>query len=115
MKSRNGFFIKLFIGLCGVVFLLFYFFHQSKAFLLGPQIVVKYPENGETLNKTIVVVVGNVVNTDTLLLNGRFIIADSFGNFEEKLILARGYNIIELTAKDKFERETSKKLEVVVK
>ncbi|MBU1091585.1 hypothetical protein KKA27_01865 [Patescibacteria group bacterium] len=115
MMGRNSFFIKLFIGLCVSVCLFFYFFHQSRAFLLGPQIAVRSPENGETLSKSIVFVNGSAVNTDSLLLNDRPIITDSFGNFEEQLILTKGYNIIELTAKDKFGRKVNKKIEIVNK
>ncbi|MCF7835559.1 MAG: hypothetical protein K9M15_00315 [Candidatus Marinimicrobia bacterium] len=113
MRNRTGFFIKATIGLCIFVFFVFYFFHQSRAFLLGPQLFVGSPKNGETLIGTIVSVNGNASNADVLLLNDRVIIADGSGNFDEKLILAKGYNIIELTAKDKFGREKSKKIEVV--
>jgi len=115
MKNRSSFFIKLFIGICVFIFLFFYFFNQSKAFLLGPQIVIKSPENGETFSRAIIIINGKVTNTDVLLLNNRSIITDGFGNFEEKLILARGYNIIELIAKDKFGREKEERIEVVNK
>jgi len=113
MRSKIRFLAGLFIGLCVVVFLFFYFFHQSKAFLTGPQIVVDTPENGETLSTAFVFIKGNAINSDTLLLNGRAIITDSSGGFEEGLLLARGYNIIGLMARDKFGRETEKKIEVV--
>lgn len=115
MRSRPLFFIKVFITAAAVLLLGVYFFYQSKTFLLGPRITVVYPENGQTLSNAFVKIKGVALNTDTLFLNNRVILTDAFGSFEEGLLLAVGYNIIELTAKDKFGRVVDKKLEVVLK
>jgi hypothetical protein len=115
MQSRPLFYIKLFAVLGVVIVLGFYFFHQSKDFLMGPRITVDYPQNGQTLNNPLVSIKGKVLNAATLLVNGHAIITDNFGNFEKKLLLAKGYNIIELSAKDKFGRVIDKKLEVVLR
>jgi len=67
------------------------------------------------LTDSFISVSGKVSNVSNLLVNGQKILADGFGNFEKSLLLARGYNIIELLAEDKFGRVATKKLEVVFK
>ena len=115
MQKRPILFIKLFVVLAVVVLLGFYFFHQSKAFLLGPNITVNFPKDGQTLTDSLVSIKGSVLNSAVFFINGQKILTDSSGNFEKKLILAKGYNVIELLAEDKFERSVNKKIEVVLK
>ena len=96
--------------------LVFYFFHQSRSFLSGPKIKINIPpvviiESGDpffTLR-------GVIANTDFLFINGAKVLPDSSGNFEKTLLLAKGYNIIELSAEDKYGRAENKKLEVVLR
>lgn len=92
-----------------------YFFHQSKTFLLGPQLYVEQPESGQTLTRSFISVNGIASNSAILLINDQEVLVDSFGNFNKNLILTKGYNIVELIARDKFNREVYKRLEVVVK
>ncbi|MBU1178931.1 hypothetical protein KKB69_01140 [Patescibacteria group bacterium] len=115
MNSYPLLYIKIFAILLIALVLGFYFFHQAKGFLAGPQIKIDYPENGQTLANSFMSVRGVVTNTAVLLIDGQKVLADSFGNFRKDLLLAKGYNIIELSAKDRFNRETYKKLEVVNK
>ena len=42
-----------------------------------------------------------------------YIYTDENGNFSETLLLQDGYNIIQFTAKDKFNREVMETLELV--
>ena len=47
-------------------------------------------------------IIGNAKNATNLTLNGREISVDQEGNFNETIALLPGYNIINITAKDKF-------------
>ncbi|PIS13529.1 MAG: hypothetical protein COT67_01335 [Candidatus Tagabacteria bacterium CG09_land_8_20_14_0_10_41_14] len=105
--------ISLFVIIAGVLSV--YFFHQTRAYFLGPKIVIESPEQGGVFEKSLILIKGRVFNTSNVLLNGCPVLSDSFGNFEENLLLARGYNIIEITAEDKFGREEKQKLEVILK
>ncbi len=115
MQSRFLLYIKFSVVFVVVILLAVYFFNQSKVFLLGPQLKIDNPINGQTLTDSFVLVNGVASNVVALLINDQVILIDSFGNFNKNLILARGYNIIELIARDKFNREVYKKLEVTVK
>ncbi len=111
----SAFLIKALAGIVVAVLIGFYFFHQSKAYILGPQINIITPLNGETLSHSYVLVKGQAMNISNLLVNGHTVLSGNLGNFETGLLLARGYNIIEISAKDKFGRTAGKKLEVVIK
>ena len=113
MQTHPLLYIKIFVAVLIVGVLGFYFFHQSRAFLFGPKIVVNNLQNGQALNKSLVLIEGRVLNSVNLLINGQAVLTDDTGNFSKKHILANGYNIIELSAEDKFGRVANKKLELV--
>lgn len=115
MPRRPIILVKILAMLCVVFVLGIYFFYQSRTLLTGPQLTVDYPKNGQTLTGSFLVIKGRALNTSSVLVNGQSVLADGGGNFERKLLLAEGYNIIELTAEDKFGRIINKKLEVVLK
>ncbi len=113
--NQPVFFIKALVAIGIVCVVGFYFFHQSKAYIIGPQINIITPLNGETLAHSYVLIKGESANVSSLSVNGHPVLAGNFGNFETGLLLAKGYNIIRISAKDKFGRTAVKKLEVVVK
>jgi len=115
MRKRPIFFVKVFVGLCALALLGVYFFYQSRIFLLGPQLSVEYPLSGQTLKNSLLLIKGQALNASSVLINGQQVLCDSMGNFSRKLLLAQGYNIIEITVRDKFGREVNKKLPVVLK
>lgn len=106
--------IKLFLVIFILVGLTGYFIYQFRGYLLGPQIFIEFPKIGEVVSNSYLEVKGRVINFSSLSLNGRPIITDGNGNFSEELLLARGYNIIELTATDKFGRVKKEKREVIL-
>ncbi|MFC1751704.1 hypothetical protein ACFLY5_00990 [Patescibacteria group bacterium] len=114
MFSKNLLILKIFSVFVLVVVFSFYFFRQSKDFILGPSISVNSPVNGQTLSSSLVLVSGRVSNSSSFELNGQEVMTDSYGNFEKGLLLAKGYNIIELSAEDKYGRTANKRLEVVL-
>ncbi len=88
---------------------------EAENFLLGPKITINNPQNGQVFTKPDIEIGGQVSNISLLYLNGRQIFTDKNGNFKETLLLANGYNIVELMAKDKFGREIKKLEELVLK
>lgn len=93
----------------------FYFFHQMRAYLSGPKISVEFPKNGEAVGGSFVELKGRAENATSVLINGNSVLIDNDGNFNSDLLLASGYNIIGISAKDKFGRVEEKILEVVLK
>jgi hypothetical protein len=77
-----------------------YGLYQSRGILSGPLVSVTTPQNGETVFEPLVQVAGSAPRVKDLTLNGRSIFIDMEGNFDERLLLLPGYNIIELTARD---------------
>ena len=106
--------IKIILAVSAILFLSGYFLYQARGYLLGPQIFIESPKIGEIVSNSYLEVKGRVLNFSSLSLNGRQIVTDEKGNFNEGLLLARGYNIIELTAADKFGRVKKEKREVIL-
>lgn len=109
--------VKLTIGLG--IFAIFailiglYAYSQSREYLKGPQIVINEPQNGATLLEAPIVIAGNAQNVSRITLNGASIFVDSKGDFREKLLLLPGYNILTISAEDRFGRKAEKTLELV--
>ena len=111
--------IQIITGMGSICFLLLVFgiygFYKAKGFLAGPGIAIEYPKNGQLVPQSHNTIKGRAVNISNLRVNGRQIFTDEGGNFEVGLLLAKGYNIIEVKANDKFNREVKKIIEVVYK
>ena len=105
------------MGIIGILLVIFMLFglYKAKDFLVGPKIVIESPLDGQTISNSYLEIRGAAKNVSLLYLNGRQIFTDQNGNFKENLLLARGYNILQIEAKDKFNREVKIKREVVLK
>ena len=84
------------------LFVVSYGLFQARDFLSGPRIYLESPHEGEIFQKSLLVVKGTARDASRLNLNGRPIFTDAAGKFEEEVVLARGVNVIELAAEDKF-------------
>ncbi len=92
-----------------------YGYYRARDFLNGPVVEITTPKNGQLFAAALVDVAGVSKNISFLNLNGRKIFTDKNGNWREKLLASPGYNRIEVTAKDRFGRDTAKTIEVVLK
>jgi len=90
-----------------------YGFFKARIFMAGPQITIISPANGQSVSEPLTSIAGKAVNVASLYLNGRKIFTDKDGNFAESLLLANGYNTIEVSGADKFNRKINKILELV--
>lgn len=80
----------------------------------GPQIIITSPENGFSTTTPVITITGRSIHTNNLAINGSQTAVDLDGNFRGQLILAPGYNIIKVTAKDNYERIVEKTIETVL-
>jgi hypothetical protein len=92
-----------------------YGYYRTRDFLNGPVVEITTPANGQLLVSALIDVAGISKNISFLNLNGRKIFTDENGNWHEKLLASPGYNRIEVAAKDRFGRDVTKTLEVVLK
>jgi hypothetical protein len=93
--------------------IVWYIIFNFRIFIAGPEIIINSPQNGSNVSTQLLEITGKAHNTSFINLNDKPIFLDEQSNFRELLLLSPGYNIIIIKAKDKFEREISKKLEVV--
>ncbi|MDD5032734.1 MAG: hypothetical protein PHC85_01250 [Candidatus Pacebacteria bacterium] len=115
IKMNAAFFAKIIFVFVIFFAFVFYLYGRSKNFLQGPGISLDYPKNGETVNNPVIKIKGVSVNVSALYIDGSHVLTDSLGNFEKDMILAQGYNIIEVKAEDRFGRTYKQKIEVVMK
>ncbi|OHA79688.1 MAG: hypothetical protein A2747_00045 [Candidatus Yonathbacteria bacterium RIFCSPHIGHO2_01_FULL_44_41] len=106
--------LKWWLGGLGVALIVVYSFFTLNDFIRGPRIIISNPENGFSTTTPVIVVAGRGVHTNNLAINGAQTAVDLNGNFISQLILAPGYNIIEITAKDNYERIVKKTIEMVL-
>lgn len=88
-----------------IVFFLFiavYAFFRSEDIIFGVKIKDVSITDGAKIETAILKVTGNADNAINLTLNGREISINQNGDFNETIALLSGYNIINITAKDKF-------------
>lgn len=112
---RATFYIRTAVVIIFALALAGYALYQTKSLREGPQLLITTPLNGSLATTSLLVISGTAKNISWITLNGRQIYVDEAGNFREQLLLSYGYNIITLSAKDKFGRTVSKKLELVYK
>jgi hypothetical protein len=99
-----AFFVLIIVG---------YGLFQSQKIIGGPKISISSPTTGEVVTHGDVDIAGVATNISAISLNDRPIFIDEAGKFSEKLMLYPGYNIIKLTAQDKFGKKVEKDLELV--
>ncbi len=96
---------KIILGI-GILVLGFYGYTQTQPFLSGPQIHVTAIELPSE-NTPLALVRGEATYITKVTLNSREIFINPEGVFEEPLLLLPGYNIMTLTAQDRFGRMTT--------
>jgi hypothetical protein len=115
MTNRKDAKAWLKIGIFSALLLLIigYSAFQARKIIAGPDLTITSPTIEGIMTDPYIQVTGVAKNIKEISLNGRPIYIDEQGNFNERLVLIAGYNIIELEAKDKFNKETKKTIELV--
>ncbi|KKT45150.1 MAG: Polymorphic outer membrane protein [Parcubacteria group bacterium GW2011_GWA2_44_15] len=110
---------KFLLGVCFMGLIVagigLYAYGQSREYLHGPQVTIREPKDGSVLSEAPVVISGNAQNIAYIMLNDASIFVDSKGDFNQKLLLLPGYNILTIEALDRFGKKVEKTLELVYK
>ncbi len=115
MINRDGAKNIIRVGSVIVVILLIigYALFESHSLIKGPDITISEPIPGSSISTSSVNIIGKASRIQDISLNGRPILVDKDGNFNETILLASGYNASLFSAKDKFNRTIEYKLELV--
>ena len=97
-----------------VLLIALYTIFELRHLIAGPIIALSYPLNGMTVADPLIEIAGSTKNVTHLTLNDRQIFVDSKGELRESLLLASGYNVLRIEARDRFGRKVTHTLEVVV-
>lgn len=106
--------IKYFLTIAFLVIIVGYTTYQVRGLINGPSIIIDSPINGSSIAVPLVTIRGRAEQVTKLFLNGEKITPDHTGYFESQLLLAQGYNIIQLDGEDRFGRRVEKKIELVL-
>lgn len=109
ISGRRAFFLAL----LGLVIL--YALFQARFLILGPRVRISSPANGAVVEAGAITVEGRAGNVAWISMQGRQIYVDENGLFQEKLIAPSGPSIITVSARDRFGRETTKRVEILAK
>jgi hypothetical protein len=112
MKPSKVLTIKILLSVIIFLLILGYGLFQARNLIIGPEITILTPKNGENVTNPLVIVTGVAINITKISLDDRQIFVDKKGNFSEKLLVPSGYTIIKLVTQDKFGRTTQKLVEL---
>ncbi|MCK4918188.1 MAG: hypothetical protein KAS02_00165 [Candidatus Pacebacteria bacterium] len=108
-QNKIGIYFFIIILLITVV----YTYYQTRSFIKGPVLEIEAPLNGSLLTTNSITIKGYTENISYISINNRQTFVDENGYLNERLLLSPGYNIIKVSAKDKYQREIEKKLELI--
>ncbi len=111
--SENiGKIIRIFILVVFAMFIILYAISKTRAITEGVKLTVEGIENGKGYSTGILEISGNAKRAKHLLVNGREILINIEGDFHDFLVLSPGYNIITVSAEDRFGKIAKKTFEV---
>ena len=90
--------------------IIIYALWNGRNLIRGPQIDILSPKDGAVATEQTVKIEGLAKNVSFISLNGRQIFTDKEGLFNEEILPHRGYNIVEMTAEDRFGEKISKRI-----
>ncbi len=98
-----------------IVIILAYVAYQFSFLVIGPKLEIVSPENQSVVTENIVVVSGKTDPTANISVNGENVYVDLSGDFKKTLYLETSQEQIEVIAKNRYGKETKKKLEILVR
>ena len=103
---RYGLLLLFFVVLVG------YSIFQARFLIIGPQLEITSPSDGVSIETPIIVIEGTAKNIISISLNDQKIFTDEDGRWSEKLIVSKGLSIMTVKVKDRFGRETKKRVRI---
>src|SRR3989338_2602175 len=114
MREKVRSYIKILTIVVVLVVIISYAYFETRELINGPEIDIKYPMDGLSVNQEIINITGKTKNASQLSLNGRPVFIDSAGNFSEKITLVMGYNSIFIEAKDRLGKTKFSNLNLIL-
>ena len=93
-----------------IILIVSYAGYKLYPLIIGPEIVIYKPSIGENIDGNLVEVSGMVLRAKTLKIFDREIIVNQKGEFSETIAKQKNYTDIVLSATDRFDRVTTKRL-----
>ena len=100
--------LKIFVLAIVATGILGYAYARTADLIRGPRVFITAPEDGATVDSSLVEVRGTVKNAASFTINGRVAEINTKGEFGKTVLLAKGWNAIKLSAEDKFGRTVTK-------
>ena len=104
---KKAIFISSIIGVLALVA------YNTKDLFFGAPFAVHTALDGATVSNAFLPISGIAKHATTVLINGREISTDKTGAFFDGVVLSPGYNIIEISQKDRFGKEKTKIVHLV--
>ncbi|MEI6316342.1 MAG: hypothetical protein WCO65_01280 [bacterium] len=80
---------------------------RGRDLLFGIHMSVSGIQNNETVRTSVLNLSGTAYHAISITINGRIVSVEEDGHWNDTIALLEGYNIIDISAKDKFNRTTS--------
>lgn len=90
------------------VFIIFYGFAEYRAIIDGVKIKISGINDGLTYQSNILKISGSAYRAKELLINGSPTLTEVDGKFNADLVLQNGYNVVTVTAVDKFNKKSER-------
>ena len=97
------------------IFILLYVILNTRLISKGVKLSVLGVTNGTVYEEGALPITGNASRARHVLINGREINIDQAGDFSDTLVLLPGYNIITISAEDKFGKVTKQVFDIIRK
>jgi len=98
----------------GIVIIVGYSGFALAGYVRGPRIELATPVNGSATTTALITIAGRAIHTSVLAINGATTSPDIAGAFSERLLLAPGYNIMKVTAEDRYGRRVEETIEMTL-
>ncbi len=97
----------------GIIIVVGYSAFVLEGFVRGPVIILDEPTSTAPVTTPLLHLSGTVLRTTNFSINDMPILLDTEGGFREDVLLGRGYNIITMTAWDRYERKKERVIELM--
>ena len=91
-----------------------YVLFQARYLILGPQVWIDSPKDGEVVLDSVVTISGKARNAAWISLNDRQIFTNDRGLWSEKLIVSQGTSIMTVKVRDRFGRDEEKQVRIIL-
>lgn len=95
-----------------LILIVAYGLFQARTLIRGPILVVTHPTPGETVEGQLYTVKGNAQNISRVSINGKPIMTNLKGDFDETMVTPDGFGILLIEAENRLGRYTSERIEI---